>query len=337
MSEVPPTAAEGEPTDASHEELETKTGEGGQVGGADPAPGQQGSPGHPGEPQQQPAPAEWWRIDQEPSAPAAPSTPPSGTPQAAMPPWGTLAPGQAGSAGAPPWGTPALPQPGASGTPPWGTPPWGTPPPGSAPWSTPGWGAPPWAGAPQWYGWGAGSPGGPPQAPPGGGPGSPASPRRRSIPWVVVGAVLAVFALLGLGVGIGFIVWGGASAPAVSRHRAVAPFSPGFPSSPVSPFTGTSRGGFLGVKIATTSSITKTTGAHVEGVVASSPAAKAGIAKGDTITRFDTQAVTSARTLAVDVEREPSGSRAKVEWVTSTGKHESATVTLTTRPTSSLG
>ena len=305
MSEVPPGAPEGEAVDEpSNEELEMARGEALRVH-------ETGGPG-PGQPQPEgPAPAEWWRVDTEPRAGAAGPTshdaqpmPLSGAPPAGAPP-----------AGAPP-----------AGAPPAGPPPAGPPP----PWSMPGWGAPPWAGSPQWYGWGPGWPGGPPQPPPGSVPA--AQPRRHPLSWVVVGGLLAAVAMVALGLGIGYSVWGGASTPAAARNGA------GVPLPRISPFTAAGRGGFLGVRIATTPSLTTTSGAHVEGVVASSPAARAGIVKGDTITGFGTRTVASARTLAIDVIRVSPGTREKVEWVTTTGKHEAATVTLARRPaTRSLG
>ena len=292
MSEVPPGTPEGEAVD------EPSNGELAQARG-EPPRAREGSDPRLGQPQpERPAAAEWWRVDTEPRAPAAQPASPSATPPGGTPP---------------------------PGTPPFGTPPFGTPPPGAVPpWSTPGWGAPPWSGSPQWYGWGPGWPGGPPQPPLGSVP--PARPRRHPLSWVVVGGLLAAIAMVALGLGIGYSVWGGAGAPAAARNGADAPFPR------TSPFTAAGRGGFLGVRIATTPSLTTTSGAHVEGVVASSPAAKAGIVKGDTITRFGARTVASARTLAIDVVRVPPGTRVKVAWVTPTGKHESATVTLASRP-----
>lgn len=324
MSEVPPEGSDGERVEeSSHEESGAMSTQGLQVG--------EGGPG-PGQPQvERPATAEWWRIDAEPSPPGARPSPTAPTPPTGTPPSGT-----------PPFGTPP-----SGSTPPFGTPPPPTPPPGTPPWTVPGWGAPPWAGAPpQWYGWGPGWPGGPPQ-PPSDSSSSP-SPRHHPRSWVIVGGLLAAIAMVALGVGIGYSVWGGASAPAASRHRVTVPFPRVSPFTRASTrgltraftgvFRGLGRGGFLGVKIEATPSVTTTSGAHVEGVVASSPAAKAGIVKGDTITEFDTRSVASARTLEIDVVRMSPGSRVKVEWVTPTGKHESATVTLASRPaTSPLG
>ena len=308
MSEVPPGVPEGEAVDeSSSEELEMASGEALRLHETDgPGPGQP-------EPER-PASAEWWRIGTEPRAGAADSTSRAAQP---MPPGG---PPPAGAA-PPPAG--AAPPPAGAAPPPAGAAP---PSAGAAPpWSMPGWGAPPWAGSPQWYGWGGpGWPGGPMQPPTGSAP--PAQPRRHPLSWVVVGGLIATIAMVALGLGIGYSVWGGASVPASARNGA------GVPTPRIPPFTAAGRGGFLGVRIATTPSLTTTSGAHVEGVVASSPAARAGIVKGDTITGFGTRTVASARTLAIDVIQVSPGTREKVEWVTATGKHEVATVTLASRP-----
>ncbi len=343
MAEVPPDASGGEPVDEASNE--TTQDEGTQVE-------QGGSGGGQSQPEE-PARAEWWHVDPEPPTIATQQTPPSGTPPSGPPPYATPPFGTPPPYGAPQFGTPQFgtpppyggPQFGAPppygpppyaapqfGTPPpYGAPPPGTPPYGAPTWSMPGWGAPPWAGGAQWYGWGPGSPGGPAQ--PQSGSSSPTPPRRRPIPWVIIGAVLAAIAMIALGVGIGFSVWGGSTA-AVARQRVTVPSPRISPTTGIRrgfPFTGTGRGGFLGVEIATTSSVTTSSGAHVESVVPSSPAAKAGIVKGDTITEFDTKSVTSAAALATAVARISPGTRVKVGWVTSAGKHESATVTLASR------
>ncbi len=286
MSEVPPGAPEGEAVDEPSSE-ELEMARGEALRFHET-----GGPGP-----ERHAPAEWWRVGREPRTGAPDSTsqaqpmPPPAPPAGAAPPTPPLAP----PAGAAP------------------------------PWSMPGWGAPMWAGSPQWYGWGGpGWPGGPPQPPTG--PAPPAQPRRHPLSWVVVGATIATVAMVALGLGIGYSVWGGASAPASARNGA------GVPTPRILPFTAVGRGGFLGVRIATTPSLTRTSGAHVVGVVAASPAARAGIVQGDTITGFGTRTVTSARTLAIDVIEVSPGTREKVVWVTATGKHEAATVTLASRP-----
>ena len=267
-----------------------------------------GSPLEPGGPQ----PAEWWRRDTGPAggsgeAPVSDAPPPSGTPQPGAPQPATP-PAAAPSSGAP--------QPGA---PPGSIPPWGGPP----------WGGPPWGWLPQWAGWGPGEPGWPGGAP------SPAPPaRRQPLSWVIVGSVVAAIAMVALGLGIGYSVWG-TGAPAVARNGAAAPA----PAPRIEPPLG--HGGFLGVEVVSsgtpagtsTSPTPSVQGAQVVGVVPSSPAAKAGIAKGDVITEFATRRVRSARALGVDVLGLAPGRRVKVGWTTPSGAHKSATVTLAKRPT----
>ena len=313
----------------------------------------------------------------DPLRPAEAAPPPSGTEFSGTPPFGTP------PSGTPPFGTPPAGTP-PVGTPPAGTPPFGTPPlggtgaegnapsagpvpgapPGSGspwgapPWGAPTWGGPPWGGPPQWSGWGPGWPASPPgwsPFPPGwspstaGPPSSSASSPRRPLSWLVIGGVLGAIAMVAIGLGIGFSVWGG-SAPVADRGGAA------FPAPRIGP--GIGSGGFLGVEVGpsgfvpaptapTRSSTTPSTspgtpsgppaapstpGAHVVSVVPSSPAAKAGIEKGDTITEFATRPVRSALTLRIDVLGMAPGSRVKVGWVTPAGKHESATVTLARRP-----
>src|SRR5579863_4830879 len=190
MSEDPSDASGGEPTDDGSETM--------NVDGVEeprPAPPSE-EPATPA-PQTPTGPAEtnaWWRIEPErlshPQETPAAGSPPSGTPPSGTAPYGTP----------PPYGAPGSQPPGTPGSP------------GAAPpWSTP-----PWSGTPGW-GWQAGGwPGGPPT------PGaSSASPLRRPIPWVVIGALLAGVAMVALGLGIGYSVWGGsATAPARSSTAA---------------------------------------------------------------------------------------------------------------------
>jgi membrane-associated protease RseP (regulator of RpoE activity) len=295
MAEDPPDTSGGKPADEATNEVTQDEGPRVEAGGTT-----QGETEH----QVSTPAAEWWRIDPAPPTLVEQGTPPGGTPPSGTPPYGTPPPG----------------------TPPYGTPPYGTPPPGTPPWSAPGWGGPPWGGPPQWYGWGPGWQGGPPQAAPGFP--SPAASPRRPVPWVILGAVLAGVAMIALGLGIGYSVWG-SSVAAVGTPRHVT-----IPFPRISPSTGIGRRGFLGVDISSSPSTSKATtpGAHVVAVVPSSPAAKAGIVKGDTITEFDTKTVASAAALEIDVVGMTPGTHVKVGWVTSTGKHDSATVTLAPRP-----
>jgi len=221
---------------------------------------------------------------------------------------------------------PAAPQPAAPqpGVPPWATTPWATPP----------WATTPWGGPPQWYGWGPGWTGGAPPpgslAPPPAPPGPPAP--RRPLPWVIVGSVIAAIAMVALGLGIGYSVWG-TGAPAASRNGAAAQ------APPIEPPLG--RGAFLGVVVVSPGgpggtsapSTAAVPGAHVVAVVPSSPAAKAGIVKGDVITELATRPVRSAVALRTDVLRLAPGQRVELGWTTPGGAHESATVTLAKRPT----
>jgi len=294
-----PEAPSGEPADASAEMART-----------DDTP-TAGRPA-PGEGQEDEAVlAAWWRRDPEPPRPAPSSElPPTGTP-----PYGTPPAGAALPPGAPP-----------PGGPPWGGPPWA-----GAPWGGPPWGGPPW-----YYGWGPGWQGAPPQPP--ASSRAPSTLGRHSLPWVIVGGILGAIAMVAVGLGIGFSVWG-------TTGTAAARSSTQAPSPRIAPAPG--NAGFLGVGIlpasrapgATSTSPTgPAAGAYVVTVVPSSPAAKAGIVRGDTITSFATHAVRSAVTLQLAVVRYSPGTRVTVAWTTSGGKHDSATVTLAHRPKSrSLG
>lgn len=281
---------------------------------------------------------EWWRRDPEPprsqtSVPTPPGgtphegTPPEGTPPFGMPPFGAPSPGGSPTGSAPP-GTPP------PGTPPWATAPWGTP-----PWGGPQWGGPQWGGPPPWYGWGPGWPG---SVPPSQAATSPAPrTRHQPLPWVIIGCLIAAFAMVAIGLGIGYSVWGATTAAVTAPARGGVKS----PAPRIAP--GLGRAGFLGVEVvpsslfggATPPSATAPTrGAYVVGVVPSSPAAKAGIVKGDTITTFAGRTVNSAATLRIDALDHAPGTKVKVAWVTSSGKHESATVTLASRPkTGSIG
>ncbi len=307
----------------------------------------------------EPAPTSTGSVvrERQQDPPGPPSEPVEGTLPFATPPEGTL-PFAPPSEGTLPFGTPTQGTP-TQGTPTQGTPPQGTPTQGTVPAGSPGAGVPPWpwwstplggaswGGPPPWYGWGLAGPGFPGGALPAGAgiPTAPVTAPRRPLGWLLVGGVLGAIAMVALGLGIGFSVWGG-SAPVAARGGVASPA----PRTP--PALGS--GGFLGVEVAVPSGFapapTSTTprtapapspaapstpsvaGAYVVKVVPSSPAARAGIAKGDTITEFATRPVLSALTLRIDVLRKAPGSRVHVGWVTPSGKHESATVTLARRP-----
>ena len=299
MSDVPPEGAGGRPAETPGDST-------------DSVPGAIGDPGMP-------------RVPGAPSESSEPSgTGVAGAPAAAASTGDPVAPAAAAAEER----EEQLPH-----TPPWGSPPWtggpAAPPPGPGA----GWGPPPWA---TWYGWAPGgwqgAPGSTWQTPP---PAPPRAPSRRPTPWAVVAAAAAVVALVALGVGIGYSVWGTPTSANSSTSK-----SAGHEPRAAAPFGGRTTHAFLGIELApgalgTGSQGLPTTparGAHVLRVVAGSPAARAGIVAGDTITSFGTQAVASGLTLAFDVQHDAPGQQVKVGWTASTGKHESATVKLGSRP-----
>jgi S1-C subfamily serine protease len=178
----------------------------------------------------------------------------------------------------------------------------------------------------QWWGswWGP---------PPPGFYGSPPPRPPRPHPLLTLAAGIAAAAMIALGVGIGYIVWG--SPTAAVRSRSSLPVTPRVPSSGA-----TTNHGFLGVVISPSApAASGTSGAQVLKVVPGYPAAKAGIVAGDTITSFGTHKVVSSITLEFDTRQDPPGTKVSVAWSTSTGKHEHATLTLAKAPKSgtSLG
>jgi S1-C subfamily serine protease len=74
------------------------------------------------------------------------------------------------------------------------------------------------------------------------------------------------------------------------------------------------------------------TGTTVQGVYAGTPAAKAGIAAGDTVTAVDGTKVTSADQLHNLVAQHSPGDSVSVTWTTATGTSRTATVTLVEGP-----
>jgi S1-C subfamily serine protease/AraC-like DNA-binding protein len=84
---------------------------------------------------------------------------------------------------------------------------------------------------------------------------------------------------------------------------------------------------FLGVEFAT-----GTTAATIGGVVAGSPAATAGLAAGDTITKVDGTAVTSTDSLSTALGKHDAGDSVRITWTTAAGATHSATVTLVAGP-----
>lgn len=95
--------------------------------------------------------------------------------------------------------------------------------------------------------------------------------------------------------------------------------------------------GFFSTRTSSGSSSTSgkgssTSGADVAGVVAGTPATKAGLGKGDVITTFGGTAVTSSTALTTVINGHRPGDHVKVTWVDSSGQQHSATVTLATGP-----
>lgn len=326
MSQVPPASSGGGPTEASEELVGDSAGN--DAGQPDANPSGVGGTTPQGPPPANKAPPPAPLV----GAPSPGATPPSqGTP----PPATTPSQGTPPAEGTPPSGTPPWSAP--AGVPPWGIPPWAA----GAPATTPPWGTPPGGATPPWgepgrtwFGWYPGPPGQWTPAPAQAGA-SPPTRRRIPVVWSIVGATLLVLAIIGAGIGIGYAVWGSGS----SNASAVSPLRPGAPSHRSAPTTPAHSAAFLGVEISpggflTGAATRKGAGAHVIKVVAGSPAAKAGIASGDTITAFGTRRVASGLTLQFDVQHDAPGQSVKVAWTTSSGKHESATVKLAKRPSS---
>ncbi len=240
-------------------------------------------------------------------------TQPTGT----APPRPGPAPGSAGDQPAPFGGG----WPGPSGPPTGQFPPAPGVPPGMPWWGA--WWVPPGGGVPPGGFYGAGPYGAPP-------------PKRRQHPVLAAAMAVAAAALMALGVGIGYIVWGSPTAATGTRSSLppahVQPTVPR-PGPVGSTTSGSSPKGFLGVEVSVApASSASAAGAHVVAVVPGSPAAKAGMAAGDTITSFGTRRVVSSITLQFDTQSDAPGTRVSVGWTTATGKHEHATVTLARRP-----
>lgn len=92
---------------------------------------------------------------------------------------------------------------------------------------------------------------------------------------------------------------------------------------------------FLGVQVGTASNgATGSTGggAAIAGTVENSPAAKAGLAAGDTITAVDGTAISSPTALTTALQKYQPGDKVRITWTTSTGLTRSATVTLVDGP-----
>jgi S1-C subfamily serine protease len=84
----------------------------------------------------------------------------------------------------------------------------------------------------------------------------------------------------------------------------------------------------IGVSVADVS----TGGAVVQSVTSGSPADRAGINAGDTITAIDGQQVRTSSDLGTLIKAHGAGDRVTVSWTTSSGASHRATVTLTAGP-----
>jgi S1-C subfamily serine protease len=95
--------------------------------------------------------------------------------------------------------------------------------------------------------------------------------------------------------------------------------------------------GFLGVAVQSATAqggfgSSSSSGAVITQVVPGSPAARAGLAAGDTITAFDGQSVDSPDTLTTLTRGHHPGDRVQVGWTDQAGASQKATITLATGP-----
>ncbi|WP_344299206.1 S1C family serine protease [Paractinoplanes deccanensis] len=89
---------------------------------------------------------------------------------------------------------------------------------------------------------------------------------------------------------------------------------------------------YLGIETTDSSRYAATTGPAVLGVVSGSPAASAGLARGDVITSVAGSTVGSATALTGLLDRYHPGDKVKVTWADVAGQAHTATVTLATGP-----
>jgi S1-C subfamily serine protease len=95
--------------------------------------------------------------------------------------------------------------------------------------------------------------------------------------------------------------------------------------------------GFVGVEVdsaqqAEAQGIKANAGALVAGIITGSPAGKAGLSAGDLITSVNGQHVTSSLSLQAALQQHHPGDKVTIGWTTQSGKHQTATVTLTAGP-----
>ncbi len=90
--------------------------------------------------------------------------------------------------------------------------------------------------------------------------------------------------------------------------------------------------GYLGIEVRAGDPLTNAGGALVVAVTPGSPAARAGILPGDTITDVQTETVTSADSLTETLRKTKAGQQVRVGWVDDAGLSHHATVTLAGGP-----
>jgi S1-C subfamily serine protease len=89
---------------------------------------------------------------------------------------------------------------------------------------------------------------------------------------------------------------------------------------------------FLGVSIGTPAAGETSRGVLVAGVSPSSPAARAGLGRGDVIVSFNGNVVRSSSNLVTRLLRWNPGDRVRIGWVDALGAEETAVVTLASGP-----
>jgi S1-C subfamily serine protease len=90
--------------------------------------------------------------------------------------------------------------------------------------------------------------------------------------------------------------------------------------------------GGLGGSTGTGTSTPTTPGADVEGTLSGSPAAKAGLVQGDVITAVNGSSITSSTDLSNDLERYHPGDSVQLQWTTTSGQTQTASITLENGP-----